>query len=73
MKVLEIRPGIDAITLITWLGLMKPKLLGKYYIKKSPINKAINLFGKIKSLSTQLINHIKIMLLWPIQFYGTER
>lgn len=72
MRVIELRPGIDALTLIIKDGLRQPKLLSQFYYKESPINRAIGVFGKIKGLTIQQINHIKLCFCAQFSFIAQK-
>ena len=61
LTLIEIRPSIDALTLIVRGGLGKyGKFLNKYWRVESPLNKIIDFFSYVKKLSVQEINTIKL-------------
>jgi SAM-dependent methyltransferase len=60
LKLLELRPSIDAITLILWHGLGRPKCLSQWN-RESLLNKLINFYGKITRKSNTYINAVKLL------------
>ena len=61
LEVLEIRPSIDALTLIIRRALGAPKFFSRWWEKESPLNSIINLVGKITNKNPASINAIKLM------------
>lgn len=64
----EIRPGIDSLTLITRLGLGRPKFFSRWWRKESPLNKMIHLFGTLTGKSQAEINVIKLIFCGQFAF-----
>ncbi len=62
---LEIRPGIDALTLICRQILKRPRFMERYFRSESPLHRLINLYSLIKRLQHDQINALKL------QFAGT--
>jgi ubiquinone/menaquinone biosynthesis C-methylase UbiE len=60
-ELVEMRPSIDALTLILRSGLGKPKVLSRYWEHESPLNQVINLWGKVSKQSIQTINLKKLL------------
>lgn len=61
LEVLEIRPSIDALTLIIRRALGAPSFFSRWWKKESPLNSAISLIGKITNKDPASINSIKLM------------
>ena len=62
LRLKEIRPGIDAITLITRTALQKPKFFSRWWQRESPFNKFINLIGFLTRKDNRRINFAKLIL-----------
>ena len=61
LEVVEIRPSIDALTLIVRRALGTPKFFSRWWKKESPVNSLISLVGKITNKNSTKINSIKLM------------
>ncbi|MBE9046134.1 class I SAM-dependent methyltransferase [Pleurocapsales cyanobacterium LEGE 10410] len=61
LEVLEIRPSIDALTLIIRRALGAPKFFSRWWKKESPLNLVISAIGKIANKDPGSINSIKLM------------
>ena len=62
LPVVEIRPGIDALTLIVRRGLHEPRLLRAFWRRESPLNVAIGTVGRITRKTNADINLVKLVL-----------
>jgi SAM-dependent methyltransferase len=62
MKLKEIRPGIDAFTLIARAALQRPKFFSRWWEKESPFNKIINAVGFLARKENREINFAKLVL-----------
>lgn len=58
----EIRPGIDAFTLIARAALQRPKIFNRWWERESPFNKLISLAGYITGKEKRKINFAKLIL-----------
>ncbi|MCG9879922.1 MAG: class I SAM-dependent methyltransferase [Bacteroidia bacterium] len=61
MRLEEIRPSIDALSLIISCMFGIPKFTHKWWSKDSPINQIIEIFGRLKKLNKSRVNAIKLM------------
>ncbi|MGB5709456.1 MAG: class I SAM-dependent methyltransferase [Waterburya sp.] len=61
LEVVEIRPSIDALTLIIRRALGAPKFFSRWWKKESPLNFIISLIGKMTNKNSATINSIKLM------------
>jgi len=61
LRLIEVRPGIDALTLIVRRGLRRHKVFSRWWERESPLNKLIGLVGKIRKQSHQEINATKLL------------
>lgn len=60
-NVIELRPSIDALTLIVRVGLGRPQFFSHWWSKESPLNRIIDLLGAVKKLDNRSINAIKLL------------
>lgn len=61
LQLLEIRPGIDALTLILRRGFGCTKIFSRWMRKESPLNLIISLIGRVKRKSNFWINARKLL------------
>ena len=61
LEVVEIRPSVDALTLIIRRALGTPKFFSRWWKQESPVNSLISLVGKITKKNSATINSIKLM------------
>ncbi len=73
LELVEIRPGIDGLSLMIWNGLAGPKLCSAWWVKDSPLNQIINLTGKLKKRSHALINAKKLLFCGQFSFLAAKR
>jgi hypothetical protein len=59
MKLVEVRPGIDGITLSQRSYLGRPKAMRKFFSEESPLNQEIEELAKDKSVAIR--NYRKLM------------
>lgn len=62
LKLQEIRPSIDSLTLIIRSGLGHPKFFSRWWSRESPLNKIINFVGWLTRKSNKEINLAKVIL-----------
>ncbi len=60
-QVLEIRPSIDALTLIIRRGLGCPSFFSRWWNEESPLNQCINVMGKAMKMQPSNINLLKLL------------
>jgi SAM-dependent methyltransferase len=61
LEVLELRPGIDALTLIANRGLGMPRFTKRWWSRESPLNRAIDVFARARRLDARQANAIKLL------------
>ncbi|MEM7758545.1 MAG: class I SAM-dependent methyltransferase [Cyanobacteria bacterium P01_A01_bin.40] len=61
LEVIEIRPSIDALTLIIRRALGTPKFFTRWWHQESPLNFLISFIGKMTNKNSATINSIKLM------------
>ena len=72
LKLLELRPSIDSLTLIVRRGLGAPRLLNMFWRFESPLNLLITLVGKLLRASNSFINSLKLLFCGQFIFYVTK-
>ncbi len=73
LTIIEIRPGIDAFTLLIRKALGLPKLLNRYFTKETPINKLIEYIGIATKKNINEINMVKLMFCGQFIFFVQRR
>jgi SAM-dependent methyltransferase len=59
-EVLELRPGIDAVTLTVRSMLPRTRLLSMWFDRESPVNALIGIYGRFRKARVQTINAAKL-------------
>jgi len=73
LKLLELRPGIDSLTLIIRRGLGSPNFFNIFFRKESPLNLLISIIGKIIGLPITKINIIKLLFCGHFVFFVRKK
>ncbi len=68
LEVLELRPSIDALTLIVRRGLGGPRPFNRWWDNESPLNRAIELFGRARGLDAAGRNAAKLVFCGQFSF-----
>ena len=68
MTAAELRPGIDSLTLITWRMTGRPSWFGRWWARPSPLNRALDLYGKTARLEPRLLNATKLLFCGQFAF-----
>lgn len=61
LELREIRPGIDALTLILRRFLWKPWIFDRFFENESPLNRVIEMAGRLRKRSPRQINTRKLL------------
>ena len=61
LEVLELRPSIDAVTLILRRGLGGPRWFDRWWARESPLNRVIDVFGRAARLDAPSRNAAKLL------------
>ncbi|HEX8075323.1 MAG TPA: class I SAM-dependent methyltransferase [Thermoleophilaceae bacterium] len=72
LELIEVRPGIDGLTLIVNRGLGMPRLTRRWWGRESPLNRAIGLFGRAARLDVRQVNAIKLLLCGQFAFLARK-
>jgi len=62
LRLTEIRPGIDGLTLIVRRALGEPRFFSRWWERESPLNRMIGLIGRATGKPTVWINGTKLVL-----------
>ncbi|MFH0772093.1 MAG: class I SAM-dependent methyltransferase, partial [Candidatus Omnitrophota bacterium] len=68
MKLKELRPGIDALTLMLRRGFKDNKFFNRYWISESPFNRLIGFISFIKRKKNREINLLKLLFCGQFMF-----
>ena len=71
LELREIRPGIDALTLILRRLLWMPRVFDRFYERESPLNWLIGMAGRCRGRSHQEMNARKILFAGQFSFRAT--
>ena len=71
-KLIELRPGIDSITLILRRGIKARKLFNIFWKIESPLNLLISIVGKLFRISALTLNAVKLNLCGQFIFFVTK-
>jgi SAM-dependent methyltransferase len=71
MELVELRPGIDVLTVIAWRVMGSPRWFGRWWARESPLNRTIDMYGRLRGLNARAINATK--LVFCAQFSFTVR
>ena len=64
----QLRPSIDALTLIARRGLGGPAFFDRWWMTESPLNRAIGLFGRVRGLDVRGVNAAKLLFAGHVAF-----
>ena len=64
----EVRPGIDSLTLIAWRMTGQPGWFGRWWARPSPLNRALDLYGRTVRLDPRLLNATKLLFCGQFAF-----
>jgi SAM-dependent methyltransferase len=66
----ELRPGIDGLTLTLHRALGMPALTRRYWARESPLNRVVGLAARARRLDARRANAIKLLLCGQFAFVG---
>ena len=64
----ELRPGMDGLTLVVHRALGMPRLTRRYWARESPLNRAIAVGARARGLDARRTNAIKLLLCGQFAF-----
>ena len=73
LQVAEIRPGIDALTLIIRRGLGGPRFFSRWWTHESPLNLAISLSAKVTGRRAFWTNAVKLLFCGQFCFWAFKQ
>jgi SAM-dependent methyltransferase len=62
LELVELRPGIDGLTLVAWRALGLPRFFARWWARESPLNRVIELAGRAARLDARTRNQVKLTL-----------
>jgi SAM-dependent methyltransferase len=68
MTAVELRPGIDSLTLIAWRMTGRPSWFARWWARPSPLNRALDLYGRATRLEPRLLNATKLLFCGQFAF-----
>ena len=68
LEVVELRPGIDGMTLVAWRALGLPHFFARWWARESPGNRVIELAGRAARLDARTRNQVKLTLCGQFAF-----
>lgn len=72
LETVEMRPGIDSLTLIVRRALGGPTALERFWTSESPVNRLVDLYGRLKRLNPQAVNAAKLVLCGQFTFLARK-
>jgi SAM-dependent methyltransferase len=72
LEVLELRPGIDGLTLIARRGLGGPRVFERWWRRESPLNRAIDGYGRVARLDPRARNAAKLLFCGQFAFWARK-
>jgi SAM-dependent methyltransferase len=73
LTVLEIRPSIDALALIAYRLLGRNRVFDRWWGRQSPMNWAIEAYGRARGLGPEAINATKLVFCGQFAFLAQRR
>lgn len=64
----ELRPSIDALTLILRRGLGGPAFFNRWWDRESPLNRVIGLYGRLRGADARAVNAAKLLFCGQFAF-----
>lgn len=68
----ELRPGIDGLTLILRRGLGGPAFFTRWWDGESPLNRAIGLYGSVRGMDAAGLNAAKLLFCGQFSFLASR-
>jgi hypothetical protein len=68
LEIVELRPGIDGMTLVAWRALGMPRFFGRWWARESPGNRIIELGARVARLDARTRNQVKLTLCGQFAF-----
>ena len=68
LELVEVRPGIDSLALIVNRGLGMRRFTRRWWAHESPLNRVVDGFGRVRRLSPEQVNAIKLLFCGQFAF-----
>ncbi len=72
LELIELRPGIDGMTLVAWRALGLPRFFMRWWARESPLNRVIELAGRAGRLDARTRNQVKLTLCGQFAFLAAR-
>jgi SAM-dependent methyltransferase len=72
LRVRELRPGIDGLTLVAWRALGMPAFFHRWWARESPLNRLIELAATLARLDARTRNQVKLTLCGQFAFLAEK-
>lgn len=73
LSLVEVRPGIDSLALIVNRGVGMRSFTRRWWAVESPLNRVASGFGRVRRLSPQQVNAIKLLLCGQFAFLAQRQ
>ena len=73
LRAVELRPGIDGLTLIAWRLAGGHRCFHRWWGRESPLNRALNACGRVAEADARTLNATKLAVLRTVRFPGPAR
>ncbi len=70
LELIELRPGIDGLTLVSWRALGMPRFFARWWARESPVNRVIDVAGRLGRLDARTRNQVKLTVCGQFAFLG---
>ena len=72
LRLLEIRPGIDGITLIARRGFGRRRCFSRWWVTESPLNRIIEAYARLRRMSPAATNALKLLFCGQFSFLARK-
>jgi len=72
LKVVEMRPGVDSLTVIWRRIFQRPRFFKRWWYTESPLNRLIGLYGRLKRKDKRWINIAKLLFCGQFVFLAQK-
>jgi SAM-dependent methyltransferase len=72
LQLIQVRPGIDGVTLLARRGLGKPKFFSRWWGRESPLNRLITLYGRLEQMRPARVNALKLLFCGQFSFLARK-
>jgi SAM-dependent methyltransferase len=73
LRLVELRPSIDAMTLIARRIVGPRRIFDSWWARESPLNRAIDLYGRVRGLDAHTVNATKLLFCGQFLFLAVRQ